>query len=119
VYTNCTMPAESQPPQEHVDGGDDRGREVLAALTDPKCRAILRSVPEEPVTAAHLAESVDLPLSTMYRKLDQLTEVSLMEETTKLSARGRHPQQYDTCVEAVEIQIAYDDGDAETHRIPL
>ncbi|MFB6198530.1 MAG: helix-turn-helix domain-containing protein, partial [Halobacteriaceae archaeon] len=56
---------------------------VLDALDDQDCRKILEKL-EEPMTAAEIAEACDIPISTTYRKLDLLSEGSLVSEGTKV-----------------------------------
>lgn len=66
---------------------------VLELLSDPGCRAIL-SATGHPRTAAELCEVCDMPTSTVYRKLERLSEAALLEETRRLRDHGNHPAQY-------------------------
>ncbi|MFB6108381.1 MAG: helix-turn-helix domain-containing protein [Haloplanus sp.] len=66
---------------------------VLTLLSNESARSILCAA-NDPSTAKELAEQCGLPLSTVYRKLDQLVNTSLIEETTRVAGYGKHPQQY-------------------------
>lgn len=66
---------------------------VLETLGDEPTRAILEEL-SEPMTANELSEACDIPLSTMYRKLDRLTEASLVTESTEIRRSGQHTTRY-------------------------
>jgi DNA-binding transcriptional ArsR family regulator len=80
-------------------------QDILDALDDPDCRAIVR-VLDEPMTADEIADAADIPLSTTYRKLDLLTEASLLEEGTEIRPDGQHASQYTVAFDEVIIGLA-------------
>jgi DNA-binding transcriptional ArsR family regulator len=77
---------------------------VLDALDDPACRDIISAL-REPLTASDLSERLDLPLSTTYRKLERLTEASLLDEDLEIRPDGRHTRRYRVDFEAVDIAL--------------
>mgnify|MGYP000486506125 CR=1 FL=1 len=77
---------------------------VLDALDDSDARTIIRSL-DEPMTASQLSETCDIPLSTMYRKLDLLTEAELLNEGTQIRADGHHATTYEVAFDAVRIEL--------------
>ncbi len=79
-------------------------QEVLDALDDPDCRDIV-TVLEEPMTADQISEAADVPLSTTYRKLDLLTEASLLEEGVEIRSDGQHASRYSIAFEEVVIGL--------------
>lgn len=79
---------------------------VFDALEDLDCRRIIEQL-EEPSTAKELSEACELPLSTTYRKLDILTEASLLSERTVIQSDGHHTTQYAVAFE--EVTIVLDD----------
>ncbi|WP_435347727.1 helix-turn-helix domain-containing protein [Haloarchaeobius sp. HRN-SO-5] len=81
--------------------------DVLEALDDADCHAIIEAL-TEPMTASELSDACDIPLSTTYRKLDRLTEASLLAEETQLRPDGRHTSQYRVNFEDVTIMLAED-----------
>jgi DNA-binding transcriptional ArsR family regulator len=77
---------------------------ILDALDDTDARAIIRRL-DEPMTASEISEACDIPLSTTYRKLDLLTEASLLTEGTAIRADGHHATTYDVSFEAVRVLL--------------
>ena len=80
---------------------------VLDALDDPDCRAIVKRL-DEPMTASELSDAADIPLSTVYRKLDALTEASLLSELTEVRSDGHHTTRYDLDFEEVSVSLTED-----------
>jgi len=90
---------------------------VLDALEDADCRRIV-SVLSEPMTAEEISEAADVPLSTTYRKLELLTEASLLQEGVEIRADGQHASRYVVAFEDVVVSLSDDrEFDVEiTHR---
>jgi DNA-binding IclR family transcriptional regulator len=80
---------------------------VLDALDDPDCRRIIRHL-DEPKTAAQVSEDCDIPTSTTYRKLDLLSDASLLAEGTEVRPDGHHATRYEVDFERVVIELAED-----------
>jgi DNA-binding transcriptional ArsR family regulator len=81
---------------------------LLGALEDADCRAIIEATNAKPLSASELSEACDLPLSTTYRKLDQLTEVGVLEEQLRISKSGQHKSEYTLRIEQISLTV---DGD--------
>lgn len=77
---------------------------VLDALDDPDCRDIVREL-DDARTARELSEACDMPLSTTYRKLELLSNASLVDERTQIRSGGHHTTEYALDFEAVRIAI--------------
>jgi len=86
--------------------GDDPPdlQSVLDALDDADCRTIIEHL-DEPMTATEVSEECDIPMSTTYRKLDLLTEASLLAEGTEIRPDGHHATRYQLDFETVEIGL--------------
>lgn len=80
---------------------------VLDALDDPDCRTIVKRL-TEPMTASEISEVTDVPLSTTYRKLELLTEASILEERTEIREGGHHTTNYVLDFESVRIALSED-----------
>ena len=80
-------------------------QDVLDALDDPDCRAILDATGDEALTAGELSEQCELALSTAYRKVDDLTDAGLLEERTRISKSGSHTSEYARLVEDVHLTL--------------
>jgi len=78
--------------------------EVCAALDDPDCREIIRSL-DEPMTAAELTSRCDIPQSTLYRKLELLSEATLLEESTEIRRDGHHASKYSVAFEEIGLSL--------------
>lgn len=79
---------------------------VFSALEDPDCRTVLCVLGEEHRTAKELAADCDIPLSTMYRKLDALTDADLLEKMTRVRQNAKNASQYRRSVDDVVVEFA-------------
>lgn len=77
---------------------------VLDALGDDTIRTLLESL-DEPMSADELSEASGVPLSTTYRKLDQLEDSSLVEESVHVSPGGQHKTRYVRNFESVAVEL--------------
>ena len=73
---------------------------VLDAVDDPGCRDIVSAL-EEPLSAKEISDRCDIPTTTTYRKIDMLTDATLLEERTEIRADGHHTARYLTDFEEV------------------
>lgn len=89
---------------------DDEIENLLGVLEDKDCRSIIEATRTEALSAAELSEQCDLPQSTTYRKLDELTEVGVLEERIRLSSSGQHSNEYALQVDGIEISVDSDCG---------
>ncbi|MFC6718315.1 helix-turn-helix domain-containing protein [Natrialbaceae archaeon GCM10025810] len=93
------MPLEFSPSEESPDLA-----RIVRVLDDEACRRII-SVLEEPMTVPEIAEATDLPTSTTYRKVDLLTEASLVNEAAAVRP-GRHQKsRYVADFDAISIDL--------------
>ncbi|WP_135825233.1 winged helix-turn-helix domain-containing protein [Halorussus ruber] len=84
---------------------DDPDLQVLLdALDDPDCRAIVTHL-DEPMTASEISDATDIPLSTVYRKLDALTDASLLSELTEVRSDGHHTTRYNLDFDEVSLTL--------------
>jgi predicted transcriptional regulator len=77
---------------------------VLDALDDPACRAILREI-IDPMTANELLDECDIPKSTLYRKLELLSSASLVREQEIINPEGGRVTYYERSFEDVTISM--------------
>jgi predicted transcriptional regulator len=75
---------------------------VLDALNDADCRRIVRRI-DEPMTASEISTQCDIPTSTTYRKLERLTDASILTEQTSIRTDGRHTSEYALAFEEVKV----------------
>jgi predicted transcriptional regulator len=79
-------------------------QDVLDALDDPDCRAILRET-IEPMTANELVNACDIPRSTLYRKLELLSSASLVKERETIHPGGGRVTHYKRSFDDVTISM--------------
>ncbi|WP_253736995.1 winged helix-turn-helix domain-containing protein [Halohasta salina] len=84
-----------------------RTEDVLDVLGDEPTRRIIETL-SEPMTANELSEACDIPLSTMYRKLDHLTEASLVTESTQIRQGGQHTTRYELDFSEIGVWVSED-----------
>jgi DNA-binding transcriptional ArsR family regulator len=82
-------------------------QDVLDSLDDPACRAIIEQL-EEPMTASELSEACDIPLSTTYRKLELLSNASLLEERIEVRTDNQNTTRYAIAFDEVRIGLDND-----------
>jgi len=89
--------------------------DVLDALADDAARRIVTAL-TEPKTASDLSEECDIPLSTTYRKLEKLTDASLLRESTDIRRDGQHTTRYSVSFDTVTVSIDREDDEADEPR---
>lgn len=105
---------EEGPTEYDVLSLEEGGREVLDALDDDGCRAILEAVSssDDPLSASEIVERCEVSSSSTYRKLDHLMDAGLLEQRLRIRGSGKHTNEYTDRVEDVRISIG-DDGRIE------
>ena len=84
----------------------DITQKVIEALADSESRAILFSIIKKGNTASELSVKLKIPLSSVYKKLADLEELTLIEiEKWMLSDKGRKFKIYRSRVKQAEISI--------------
>lgn len=92
--------------RDSFDAETPQLQDVLDSLDDPACRTIIEQC-EEPMTASELSEACDTPLSTTYRKLELLSEASLLEERIEIRTDSQNTTRYVLAFD--EVRIGLDD----------
>jgi DNA-binding transcriptional ArsR family regulator len=95
---------------EQTVGDDEWSQEVLGLLTDPDSRAIVEATSEEPRSASELADSCGIALSTVYRKVNRLTEAGLLEERPQITPDGREANEFALRAREVQVDVTADRG---------
>ena len=84
----------------------DITQKVIEALADAESRAIIFSIIRKGKTASHLSDSLKIPLSSVYKKLSDLEERTLIKvEKTILSENGRRFKIYKSRINKAEISL--------------
>ncbi|MGI0056634.1 MAG: helix-turn-helix domain-containing protein [Nitrosarchaeum sp.] len=84
----------------------DVTQKVIEALADSESRAILFSIIKKGMTASDLSEKLKIPLSSVYKKLSDLEELTLIEvEKWMISDKGRKFKMYKSRISKADISI--------------
>jgi len=84
----------------------DVTQKVIEALADSESRAILFSIIRKGMTASELSEKLKIPLSSVYKKLTDLEELTLIEvEKWLISDKGRKFKIYKSRISKADISI--------------
>ncbi len=84
----------------------DVTQKVIEALADAESRAILFSTIKKGKTASELSEKLKIPLSSVYKKLYGLEELSLIEiDKWLISDKGRKFKLYKSRISKADIII--------------
>ena len=84
----------------------DITQKVIEALADTESRAIIFSIIRKGKTASNLSTSLKIPLSSVYKKLLDLENLTLIQiEKTILSENGKRFKVYRSRVNKAEISI--------------
>lgn len=84
----------------------DITQKVIEALADSESRAILFSIIRKGSTASELSDKLKIPLSSVYKKLSDLEELTLIEiEKWMISDKGRKYKVYRSRIRQANISI--------------
>lgn len=81
---------------------------VFDVLSDERARQILVAAVESPKSAEELSERVVGSLSSLYRRIEVLTEYGLLAEETRLDPEGHHYCVYTVNCENIDISLSED-----------
>ena len=84
----------------------DITQKVIEALADAESRAIIFSIIKKGKTAANLSQSLKIPLSSVYKKLSDLEDLTLIKiEKTIMAENGKRFKIYKSRINKAEILI--------------
>ena len=84
----------------------DITQKVIEALANTESRAIIFSITRKGKTATQLSNTLKIPLSSVYKKLTDLENLTLIEiEKTILSEKGKRFKVYKSRINKAEILI--------------
>jgi predicted ArsR family transcriptional regulator len=84
----------------------DVTQKVIEALADSESRAILFSIIKIGHTAADLSDKLKIPLSSVYKKLSDLEELTLIKvDKWMISDKGRKYKVYKSRISKADISI--------------
>jgi len=84
---------------------------LLAVLDDEGTREVLEAVDGDPQSAAELSKRCEVTVSTVYRRLERLASVGLVEERTRARSDGHHESVYVAALDELSVRLR--DGELE------
>ncbi|WP_135663494.1 ArsR/SmtB family transcription factor [Halorhabdus rudnickae] len=92
---------------------DEDVLEDVASLLEDECaRTILAATSAQPMTATELADRCDVSGPTIYRRIEDLRELNLVETRTRPDTEGGHHEQLYTATLS-EVSVRLEDGGFE------
>lgn len=88
--------------------------ELLELLGDEYTYRVFEAVVEEPRTGRELIDATGVSKATVYRRLEELEEVGLVESTMNIASDGNHCKQFHAVVSSLEVGF---DADGFTARL--
>jgi predicted transcriptional regulator len=84
----------------------DINQKVISALADAESRSIIFSIVKKGKTASAISTSLKIPLSSVYKKLSELENLTLIEvEKYHISDKGKRFKIYRSRINKAEILI--------------
>lgn len=93
-----------------MDGTPDPDA-MFALFGDEYVRTIVRAASRRPMSVKELSDECDSALSTVYRRVDDLVDVGILVERTKIEPDGSHHAVYETALDEFTVQVS--DGEME------
>lgn len=81
---------------------------VLDALRDRDCRRVVSAVADDPLTARECSRDCDIPLSTVYRKLELLEAAGLVDRTDRTMDHGKQAGEFALRARSVDVRLDED-----------
>ncbi|WP_407045745.1 ArsR/SmtB family transcription factor [Haloarcula laminariae] len=79
--------------------------ELLALLGDEYTRTILSTVGGESLPAREIANRSDISRSTVYRRINRLEAVGVVEEVMSIHPEGQHRREFRIAHEQIELSL--------------
>lgn len=95
---------------------DSRRDALLGVVSDRYCRAILESTMSEPKAAIEISQDTQIPISTVYRRLQLLFDNKLLAISGSITAEGKKHFLYKSKVKAISSQ--FNGGSLEVEIVP-
>jgi len=81
---------------------------LLEILSDKYCRTIIESIMDKPKSAIEIVSETKIPVSTVYRRIQMLSDNKLLRISGNISEDGKKSFLYKSKVKG--IQTTYDNG---------
>ena len=79
--------------------------ELLALLGDEYTRKILSTVGEESLPAREIANRSEISRATVYRRINRLEDVGVVEEVMSIHPEGQHRREFRIAHDRIELSL--------------
>ena len=86
----------------------ERKESFLEILSDKYCRAILESIMDTPKSAIEVSREKEIPLSTVYRRIQQLHDSKMIRTSGVITDEGKRLFLYKSKIK--EVNTSFRDG---------
>ncbi|MEF8780336.1 MAG: winged helix-turn-helix domain-containing protein [Haloferacaceae archaeon] len=90
------------------DGSTSATWDLVTLLNDEYAREILTAITDEAKPAREIAEECGVSRPTVYRRLDRLLEVGLIEEREQPTHSGRHRKRFRVAADGAVLRLRED-----------
>jgi predicted transcriptional regulator len=95
---------------------DDRKDTLLEVVSDKYCRAILEATMNGPKAAIEISADTQIPISTVYRRLQLLFDNKLLAISGSITSEGKKHFLYKSRIKAITSQ--FNGGNLEVEIVP-
>ena len=92
---------------------DEKKQVILEILADKYCKQILHNTLEKPKSAIELSHEEQIPISTVYRRLQTLYDAKLVAISGSINEDGKKYFLYKSRIKSVSIQCDLEDTTIE------
>jgi DNA-binding transcriptional ArsR family regulator len=93
----------------------EKKESILEILSDKYCRIIIESIMDKPKSAIEIVSETKIPVSTVYRRIQMLSDNKLLRISGNISEDGKKSFLYKSKVKG--IQTKYENGSVNVELI--
>jgi predicted methyltransferase len=93
----------------------EKKESLLEILSDKYCRTIIESIMDKPKSAIEIVSETKIPVSTVYRRIQMLSDNKLLRISGNISEDGKKSFLYKSKVKG--IQTRYENGSVNVELI--
>lgn len=95
---------------------DDKKDAILEMLSDKYCRAIIESTMNSPKSAIEISSDCNIPISTVYRRLQNLYDSKLLAISGAITTEGKKHFLYKSRIRSIFTR--FNGSDVEVEIVP-
>ncbi|MDH3276562.1 MAG: winged helix-turn-helix domain-containing protein [Nitrosopumilus sp.] len=89
--------------------------DLLEIVSDKYCRSILNAIMDKPKSAVELSRECQIPISTIYRRIQMLHDAKMLNTSGQISEEGKKFFLYKSKIK--EINACYNKGDVQVELV--